>query len=308
MALLFLSDFQDAKVWSEAIKKLDPQIEIYCWPEVPHPEKVEFIGSWSYEDVDYTKFPNLKAVSSLAAGIDHFKLNKIPQHVPVARIIDPDMRVQMSEYVILAVMNYRRHFIAYKQQQQQKIWCKIPEIEMIKLTVGIMGIGSLGLNAALKLRNVGYPVIGWSRTKKTIADIQIFAGEAELPDFLRRTKILICFLPVTAKTKNILNAKLFAMLPQGAYIINVARGALLVEEDLIKFINNGHLAGACLDVYRQEPLPMGHPFWQHPRIMMTPHMSSNPILQTAVQQIVTNYHRMQRGQKLLNEVNKNFGY
>jgi len=308
MALLFISTFKNQAAWVKELRMQAPDIEVYVWPNVPDLTKVEFIATWSYEDLDYRAFPNLKCVSSLAAGIDHLELNKIPPKIPVARIVDPMMRMQMSEYVALAILNHRRHLVEYKQQQIAKKWEKIPEIGMADLTVGIMGIGSLGMDAALKLKMLGYPVIGWGRSAKTIEEIPVFIGQKELKNFLTRTNILVCFLPVTAETKNILNHKNLSMLPKGAYIINVARGALLVDEDLIALLDNRHLSGACLDVFRQEPLPVDHLFWRHAKIIITPHMSSNPIMQTAVQQIITNYQRMQVGEKLLNEVDKKLGY
>ena len=308
MALLFISSFKNANDWIKEIRKQAPDIELYVWPKIPHPEKVEFIATWGYEDIDYDVFPNLKCISSLAAGIDHIKLHKIPQKITVARIVDPAMRIQMSEYVTLAILNYRRHLIEYKYQQRKKIWDKIPEIDMADLTVGIMGVGSLGMDAALKLKMLGYPVIGWSRSLKPDAEIMVFSGKNGLKDFLARSNILICFLPVTKETKNILNHKILSQLPKGAYLVNVARGALLVDEDLISLLDDNHLSGACLDVFRREPLSPEHLFWQHPKIIVTPHMSSNPILKTAIQQIITNYYRVQSKEKLLNEVDKNKGY
>jgi glyoxylate/hydroxypyruvate reductase A len=308
MALLFISTFKTEKAWIKELRKQASDIEVYVWPNVPDPAKVEFIASWSYEDLDYHTFPNLKCVSSLVAGIDHIELDKIPAKIPIARIVDPMMRVQMSEYVALAVLNHRRHLIEYKQQQIVKKWEKIPEIDMADLTVGIMGIGSLGMDAALKLKKLGYPVIGWGRSPKTIKEIPVFIGQKELKDFLIRADILVCFLPVTEQTKNILNYKNLSMLPRGAYVINVARGVLLVDEDLIKLLDNHHLSGACLDVFRQEPLPNDHPFWRHAKIIITPHMSSNPIIQTTIQQIITNYQRVQQGEKILNEIDRVRGY
>ncbi|MGD9107569.1 MAG: glyoxylate/hydroxypyruvate reductase A [Gammaproteobacteria bacterium] len=308
MALLFVSDFKNADSWVKEFHNQARDIELYVWPRGIDVEKVEFIAVWSYEDIDYNVFPNLKCISSLAAGIDHIDLKKIPQETFVTRIVDPAMRIQMSEYVVMAVCNYRRHLIEYKLQQHTKVWTKIPEIDITDLTVGIMGVGSLGMDAALKLQTLGYPVIGWSRSPKPDAEITVFSGEKGLPSFLARSKILVCFLPVTEKTKNILNYAILSQLPKDAYLVNVARGALLVDEDLISLLDSNHLFGACLDVFRKEPLPLEHPFWHHPKIIVTPHMSSNPISKNAVKQIITNYRRMKSGEELLNVVDKNKGY
>lgn len=308
MALLFISNFKRADSWIEEFHQQASDVELYVWPNIIDVEKVEFIAVWGYADINYCIFPNLKCVSSLAAGVDHIDLKNIPQKIPVARIVDSAMRIQMSEYVIMAVCSYRRHLIEYKCQQHEKVWAKIPEIDMADLTVGIMGVGSLGMDAALKLQMLGYPVIGWSRSPKPDAEITVFSGEKELQNFLARSKILVCFLPITEETENILNYAVLSQLPKDAYLINVARGALLVDEDLISLLDSNHLFGACLDVFRKEPLPLEHPFWHHAKITVTPHMSSNPIFKNAVKQIITNYRRMKSGEKLLNVVDKNKGY
>ena len=171
-----------------------------------------------------------------------------------------------------------------------------------------MGLGQLGADAAKKLYQLGFQVTGWSRTPKKVDGVQSFAGDGALNDFLSLANVLICLLPLTPATKGILNYKTFEKLPAGSYLINVARGAHLVEQDLLEALETGRISGACLDVFQVEPLPVGHPFWNHPKIIITPHISSLTYPKAVVPQIVENYHRTKLGKPLLNQVDIERGY
>jgi glyoxylate/hydroxypyruvate reductase A len=171
-----------------------------------------------------------------------------------------------------------------------------------------MGLGQLGKDAAKKLSYLGFPVSGWSQTPKDIEGVKCFAGDKALEDFLSQARILICMLPLTPKTKGILNHKTFAKLPAGAYIINIARGQHLIENDLLAALDSGQLGGACLDVFEVEPLPEDHPFWSHPKILVTPHISSITYPQTVAPQIIENYQRAKTGDPLLHVVDMERGY
>ena len=174
--------------------------------------------------------------------------------------------------------------------------------------IGIMGMGQLGADAARKLVQLDFKVAGWSRTPKSIDGVESYAGNEALDDFLSRSDVLICLLPLTAVTRGILNRGLFQKLPAGAYLINVARGAHLIEEDLVTALDAGHLSGACLDVFQTEPLPPDHPFWSHPNIMITPHISSITDPLAVMPQILDNYRSMKTGKPLKHVIDVDRGY
>jgi glyoxylate/hydroxypyruvate reductase A len=208
----------------------------------------------------------------------------------------------MSEYVVLAVLNHCRQFDVYRTDQSQKNWQPRIPLLSANMRIGIMGLGQLGKDAARKLSALGFAVSGWSKTPKTIVGADCFAGAEALDDFLPRTRILICMLPLTPQTKGILNQHTFDRLPAGAYVINVARGAHLIEDDLLAALDADQLSGACLDVFETEPLPSDHPFWDHPKIKVTPHISSITFPRAVAPQIIDNYRRSLAGQPLLHVV------
>jgi len=306
--MLFCEVF-DPHVWLDAFKKAAPSVAIEFWPNVKHKGEVELIAVWGKPTFDFGQFSHLKCISSLGAGVDHILANDtIPSDIPITRVVDPGMWQQMSEYVVFAVIEHRRRFFGYLQGQQNKSWIKQSEIDLEDYTIGIMGLGSLGQDAARCLKALGYNVIGWSRTKKDLPGVHSFVGDDEFSEFLSRSNVLICFLPLTDDTRFIMDKALFSKLPKGAYVINVARGQMLVDEDLIEAIDQGHLSGAFLDVFQREPLEPEHPFWTHPKIHMTPHMSSNPVVENAVAQVLENYDRVKKSKLLLHEVKRNQGY
>jgi glyoxylate/hydroxypyruvate reductase A len=218
------------------------------------------------------------------------------------------MAQSMSEYVVLGVLSYCRQFDAYRTDQSQKKWRPRIPLLAADMRIGIMGLGQLGKDAALKLSYLGFPVTGWSRTPKDIEGVKCLAGEEALDDFLSQTRILICMLPLTPKTRGILNQKTFDKLAAGAYVINMARGQHLIEKDLLAALDSGQLDGACLDVFEVEPLPEDHPFWSHPQIIITPHISSITYPRAVAPQIMDNYHRMKSGKALLHLVDVGRGY
>ena len=214
----------------------------------------------------------------------------------------------MVEYVCLGALNHLRRFDRYRQQQSEQCWQGWPLPAIGAVRVGLLGLGALGGRVANHLAALGFAVHGWSRTRQAAGPIAGYHGEDGLATMLAQTDILVCLLPLTPATRDILDHRLFHRLPPGAYLINVARGEHLVEEDLLAAIRSGHLAGALLDVFREEPLPAGHPFWQQAGITLTPHISAitNPF--TAAAQVVDNYRRARAGEALLHQVDRQRGY
>jgi glyoxylate/hydroxypyruvate reductase A len=309
MTMLFLAPKLKGESWLKHIRNLDAGIDLRVWPEVGRAEDVIFALCWQHPLGELKKYPGLKCIASLGFGVDHILRDPhLPSGVPVTRLVDPGMIAAMSEYVLAAVLGYTRQFDLYRQDQAQKKWtARIPK-QTQDARVGIMGLGHLGADAARKLRALGFTVAGWSRTTKQVEGVRSFAGESGLDPFLAQSDILVCLLPLTPATQGILNRRTLSRLPKGAYVINAARGDHLVEEDLLAALESGQLSGACLDVFRKEPLPESHPFWSHPRVTVTPHVASLTFPKAVAPQIVENYRRVRSGQPPLHAVDIRQGY
>ena len=309
MAFLIIAPDIKVTSWVKHLTRLEPGIDIRIWPDSGNAEDIEFALSWHHPPGEFNKFKNLKCIASLGAGVDHILADpQLPEGVPITRVVEHSMAQSMSEYVVLAVLKFCRQFDFYRAYQAQSQWHPRKPLLAEDLNIGIMGLGQLGEDAAKKLSYLGFPVTGWSQTPKEIEGIKSLAGKDMLDDFLSQARVLICMLPLTSKTKGILNHKMFGKLPAGAYLINVARGEHLVENDLIAALDSGQLAGACLDVFEVEPLPQDHPFWRHPKIVVTPHISSITFPRAVAPQIIENYHRVKSGKRPVNRVDIVRGY
>lgn len=306
MSFLIVSSQRDPKAWVQALKEQDPNLDLEVYPEVADPSKVEFALSWKHPHGIYKDYPNLKVIASMGAGIDHIINDpEIPQHIKITRVIDEQLTKDMSVFVLSLILDHLRNLSTHYCSKE---WKPVKYLRPEEVQVGIMGMGVLGVGVAERLIQNKFNVTGWSRTEKEILGVTTFHGDDQLQDFLEQSNVLVCLLPLTSETENILNKRLFERLPQGAYVINVARGPHLVEEDLLEMIDSGHLSGASLDVFRKEPLPEEHPFWQHDKIKVTPHIASVTNPATVVPQILENYGRMKQGKKLKNVVDREKEY
>lgn len=309
MALLIKTDIDRGNAWAEALAENYPELEVHTWPYDGDPARIDYALVWQPPRGELKRYPNLKAIFSVGAGIDHLASDPdLPEGVPVVRMVEPGLTAGMSEYVVWAVMNHHRFMLDYAAQRREKVWEEIPQIAAEARQVGILGLGVLGRDALDKLKPFGFKLAGWSRSPKSITGVTCFHGSAGLEEFLAATDILVCLLPLTAETADILNKDLFARLPVGAAVINVGRGGQLVEEDLVEALDSGQLSGATLDVFRQEPLPEDHPFWEHPRVIMTPHIASMTIPSSAVRAVVANIQRLEAGEALQHVVDLKRGY
>lgn len=309
MTLLMVAPDLKTDRWVTRLRDVEADLDIRVWPEVGNPDDIRFALAWTPPMGELRRYPRLACIASLGAGVDHIlKDPDLPAGVPVTRVVDPSMSQYMSEYVIMAVLDHLRLAAFHREHQAMARWR--PKMPMLACDnqVGVMGLGQLGGDLAAKLAALGFPVVGWSRTPKALAGVTTFHGPAQFDHFLGRANILVCLLPLTPDTQGILCRRNFDKLPAGAYVINVARGAHLVEADLIDGIDSGHLSGACLDVFRVEPLPSEHPFWKHPKITVTPHISSITNPQVIAPQIVENYQRVMSGLEPLHVVDAKRGY
>ncbi|MEH6403130.1 MAG: glyoxylate/hydroxypyruvate reductase A [Sneathiella sp.] len=309
MALLFHSMIKRDDWWRAELAKHVPDLEVRFWPDIGNPDDIEFALCFNMPHGELAKLKNLKAIFSLGAGVDHFFNDpSFPAHLPFARVIDPELTSRMSEYVVQHVLNHHRNQHIYDRQQEQKVWKERHPPAARDRKIGLLGMGELGAGAAQLLNLIGFDVAGWSRSQKSIAGVKSFHGADQLDDFLARTEILICLLPLTDATRDILNEDLFSKLPEGAAVINPGRGPHLVEEDLIAALDSGHLSAATLDVFRTEPLPADNPLWNHEKIRITPHVASIAAPDRVAALVAQNIIRARNGQQLLNQVDTKKGY
>ena len=309
MALLFISENDDPSVWKAELAKAIPELEVRVWPECGDADDIEYALAWNPPPGLLASFPNLRFIQALGMGIDPFLTDpKLPKSVPLARLVDPDMVRQMSEFVVHAVLRFHRQSTLYADHQKKRLWRQEAIPDTSGATVGIMGLGMLGADAAAKLEAIGFRVRGWSLRPHEMQNIENFHGRGGFEDFISGVQFLVCLLPLNESTADIINKDTLALLPQGAYVINAARGGHVVEDDLLGAINSGHIAGAALDVFRTEPLPADHPFWPHPNIHVTPHIAAltNPI--TAARLVAENIQRAAAGQPPDNLVDIRRGY
>lgn len=309
MAILFKSDPVDVAAWSGELSKILPEVELRIWPEVGDPADIDFCVGWAFPPGSLKRFPNLRGLQSLGAGVDHvFRDTDLPPGLPISRIVDPSMTEDMTQWVVLNVLRFHKQDVDYRRSQMEARWHKLPPPSWARRRVGVMGLGELGGHALARLRLFGFPIAGWSRTAKRIDGVETFAGNDGLRPFLARTDILVVLLPLTPATEDLLNRERLSWMPKGAFVINAGRGRLLVDDDLVTLLDAGHLGGAALDVFRQEPLPSEHPFWRHPQIVVTPHASALTRAETAAPQIAENYRRALSGRPLLHPVDRDRFY
>jgi glyoxylate/hydroxypyruvate reductase A len=233
---------------------------------------------------------------------------RIPAQTKIVRLDDAGMSVQMAEYVCHAVIRHFREFDAYEADTRQGKWSFRKPRARADFSVGIMGLGVLGERVARALAQFEFPVNGWSRSAKSLPGVQCFAGQEQFQSFLAASRILVCLLPLTADTQDILNHASLSHLKPGGYVINVARGAHLVDDDLLALLASGHLSGATLDVFRTEPLPPAHPFWSRPHITVTPHTSARTLRSESIAQIAGKIAALERGEPVAGRVNASRGY
>lgn len=302
MSIALICPNRDMQDWVMAFQINDPTVKIDVWPEIDAPEEVEFAVCWNHPDGVLKHFPNLKCISSLGAGTEHLHNDPSrPPDIPLVRIVDYDLKQSMAEYVMLGVLNYFRRFNEYRKQQERGKWNPLPIPHISEVNVGVMGCGALGQFVVKRLVHFGFKVCCWSRRRKHLDGMRSYTGPEEFDAFLGKANILVCMLALTPETENIINGDIFNRLPPKAYLINVSRGAHLVDDDLVSALDSGRLSGALLDVFREEPLPKEHPFWRTKGITITPHIASITNPKTAAKLVLENYRRCLAGEPLLNQ-------
>jgi len=308
MTFLYKANTTRGMEWARFFAARAPDLPFRVWPDVGDPADVRYLAAWMPPDNIAATFPNLELVFSVGAGVDQFDVSQLPSHVPLIRMLEPGIAEGMVEYVTMAVLALHRDLVHYIAQQREQTWREIRITQAAKRRVGVMGLGLLGQAVLERLKPFGFPLAGWNRSPRTIQGVSCFAGGRALSDFLARSDILVCLLPLTSETRGILNTNLFERLPRGAQLVNAARGGHLVEADLIEALERGLLSAAVLDVAEHEPLPAGHPFWSHPRILLTPHIASMTTPDAAVEFVLDTIGRHRRGESLPGRVDRERGY
>ena len=306
MNITLCFDRLDPAPWVKGLQVALPQAQVSAW--APGAPQADHAIVWAPPQQFIDEQPGLQAMFNIGAGVDALLQLKLQPSLKVVRLDDAGMSVQMAEYVCHAVIRHFREFDGYDADTRAGKWSYRKPRSRADFSVGVMGLGVLGERVAKALQVFDFPVNGYSRSPKQIEGVRSFSGASQLHDFLQSSRILVNLMPLTPETENILNKETLSRLQAGGYLINVARGKHLVEEDLIALIDSGHLAGATLDVFRTEPLPASHPFWQHPQITVTPHTSARTLREESIAQIVGKILALQRGETIRGVVDHQRGY
>ncbi|MDR7120343.1 glyoxylate/hydroxypyruvate reductase A [Rheinheimera soli] len=290
----------------EKLNALLPGVLIQQWPDYSAPEQVQMAVVWKQPQGSLAALSNLKSLQSFGAGVDSIVSDPTLPDLPLSRIVDPALASSMVNYLSGIVLHYQLRLDLFQRQQQQKLWK--PKSPRTIQQICLLGLGELGQAAAQYFLQQGYQVSGWSRSLKQLNGIQCYAGDTGFKNAVCDADMVICLLPLTAETTNFLNTERLSAFKQGAILVNVARGAIVDDRALLAALDAGQLQAACLDVFRQEPLPATDPYWQHPAVLVTPHCSAVTNVDTAIHQIVENYQRSINGLPLKHLVNRERGY
>ena len=296
MKIIFYFTAGRVEPWIKGFQAVLPQAELISWQSGS--ALADYAVVWTPPQQFIDEQTQLKGIFNIGAGVDALLKLCLPTGVPVVRLDDAGMSVQMAEYVCHAVIRHFRELGGYEADTAQGKWSYRKPHQRADFPVGVMGLGILGERVSRALAQFDFPVMGWSRSAKSIPGVQCFSGEVGFNDFLAASRILVCLLPLTPDTENIMRHDTLARLQPGGYVINVARGSHLVDDDLIALLDSGHLTGATLDVFRTEPLPAAHPFWTHPKITVTPHTSARTLREESIAQIVGKIRALERGEAL----------
>jgi len=310
MKITFCCANTEAGPWLEglaaALQEVEGGVDIRAWQ--PGAPPADYAVVWGPPQQFIDEQPALKAMFNIGAGVDRLLALRLPPALPVVRVDDGGMAVQMAEYVSQALIRHFRELGTYEARMRRGDWSYIEPRQRADFPVGVMGLGVLGERVARTVAQFDFPVLGWSRSPKLIEGVRSFSGASGFDEFLAATRVLVNLLPLTPETHGIMNRGTLARLRPGAYVINVARGAHLVEEDLLALIDEGHVAGATLDVFRTEPLPAEHPFWHHPKIAITPHTSARTLQGESIAQIAGKIRALERGDAVTGVVDTARGY
>jgi glyoxylate/hydroxypyruvate reductase len=307
MTFLFNSDAIRGAIFADAFARSLPDVPFSMDAATVDPEAVRYLLTWTVPE-DLSRYPNLEIIFSIGAGVDQLNVATVPVHIKIVRMVEDGITRMMQEYVTLAVLTFHRSLPEYRAQQRREEWAPISQMQAEERHIGVLGLGQLGQAVIDRLKPFGFSISGWSRSPRRIDGVACHHGADGLQDLLNITDILICLLPLTDETHGFLNGDLFARLPAGAALVQVGRGPQLDHEAVIAALDSGQLSGAMIDVTEPEPLPSGHPFWSHPKIILTPHIASATQPATAAQVVIENIKRHRTGLEPIGLIDRNRGY
>jgi len=297
--LLASTDFwEDMDVWSNGLKESMPEMDVRVYPDEGDVNEVEYAVVWKHPRGILNKYPNLKAILSLGAGVDHIISDpELPEGLPIVRLVDKKLTHEMCLHSLHWVLHFHSDQYLYRIQQQSREWIQQSSVQSEDRTIGIMGLGNIGKAIGDSLINLDFKVVGWgARPKESLGGIEYYCGHEQLADFLSQTDVLINVLPLTEDTKNILTKIELAFLPKGSFIINIGRGGIINESDLLTSLDSGHITAVALDVFAQEPLPENNSLWDHPSVYVTPHIAGQSNPGSAAQTIADNIRLIEKGE------------
>ena len=307
-ALIFFSDFDDAEVWKKTLLSELPDLDFRTDPSAGDPADVRYALVWKPPIGFFARFPNMALVTNLGAGVDSLVGRIDLPDVPISRLSDNGMVSLMTSYVMFSVIRYARDIHIFERAQRRGEWHYVHPRALSDIKIGVLGLGELGSPAAKALADLGFDVRGWSRSAKTIEGVKCSAGLDTLDGFLTEIEILVVMLPLTADTRGLLDGRRLSLLPQGAKLINTSRGAVVDEAALIGALQFGQIAEATLDVFTVEPLPADHVFWRMDNVLITPHLASITVPETAAREVAESIRRVRAGLPPLHQIDPRRGY
>ena len=309
--LLASTDFwEDMEVWSSALQEAMPEMDVKVYPDEGDIDDIEYAVVWKHPRGILNQYPNLKAILSLGAGVDHVISDpELPEGLPIVRLVDKKLTHEMFLHSLHWVLHFHSDQYLYRIQQQSREWIQQSSVQSEDRTIGIMGLGNIGKSIGDSLVNLDFNVVGWgARPKNSLGEINYYYGQEQLAVFLRQSDILINVLPLSENTKNILTKNELKLLPEGSFIINIGRGGIINESDLLSALDSGHITAAALDVFAQEPLPENNSLWTHPSVYVTPHIAGQSNPGSAAKTIAENIRLIETGEDPYPIYSLNSGY